>query len=241
MSEFKFPKNLKEIGDSAFYNCENTKMNFDDINKCKIKNYAFYNCKNLEGDFSLIKDNNNYFIRGMYGDYTFYNCENLTGELYFLSMNDNQMESFKNTFRGSGITKVKAYNASILEYMFSDCKKLKEIDVTNLASSDFPNVIFQISKGAFKNCISLEKVYVNCVKLVDSEAFWGCKNIKDIEIIGIDDAFGERISRIVRYYFETEILKILKFSNITIVNYIDDKIKDRDNDGINDDVVINWK
>ncbi|KAA6351144.1 hypothetical protein EZS27_001497 [termite gut metagenome] len=243
--DFYFPENITEIGDSAFYNCENAKINYNNINKCRIGKYAFYNCRNLEGDLNLIEEISNYFIRCIYGDYAFYNCENLTGNLFFLVNSTYQVNYIKNTFRGSGITKITAEVSAFYENTFSDCKKLKEIIFYDIMCYGPRNIsendIFSLTKGLFRNCINLEKIFVFNVKTIESEAFSGCKNIKSVEIRGNDNEEEGKISRIAKTAFEPEILKILKFSRITIVNNIDDEIIDENNDGINDDVIIDWK
>lgn len=167
-------KTVVEIGDSAFYNCENIKtVNFTQApSVTKIGNYAFEYCSALQ---TVTWDASN--IESI-GTYAFYGCGSLKNITIPTNTNYNKIEAYtfaycsslssiktlpaniesigEQAFRDTGITEFVIPNTviNIEGYAFCDCEKLKTI---KLPEND---LFTSIPSGMLKDCKVLSSLTI---------------------------------------------------------------------------------
>lgn len=201
MSSFNFA-NVQTIGSVAFYECAFTSISLGQ-NLSTIGERAFYNCGKLKYLFCESNEED-----GTVGKDAFYGCQIITALIPpFMSEcfpNDNLTTL---TIRGYGNVPDKSYvgvntlmHLTILDNVssigagaFSNCSKLKEIDISKTVSSigedcfagcpietaSVPASIGDLLKGSQ----SLEDLTIKCRGTIAVNAFYGCSALKTVTFV----------------------------------------------------------
>lgn len=188
------PKNLKEIGDYAFYGCGNawftTPEDLDGDGTTRIPEgtisigrSAFYNCRSMVGLHipSTVKS---------IGDYAFYNCVNLGESAVYIG------EDPEDCLVGEVI--LEEGIETIGSRAFAGCERLVNIVIPNSVQSigirafykctkltdvTLGSGITEIPEYMFYNCEQLEKVSMtDNVRTVGKYAFRGCSALKELKL-----------------------------------------------------------
>lgn len=176
LNKFEINKEIKEIGEFAFYNTKIREINFDEESELKIiGDSSFANMANL------VNINIPNSITEL-GDFPFNNCSSLKYNEYG---NANYIGTLNNPY----FVNVGAINedieSSFIEdncvfvdaYAYANCVNLKELTIGR-------NVI-NIAKCAFQNCTSLSSVRIpDNVKNIAESAFQNASSIKELFISG---------------------------------------------------------
>lgn len=144
-----------EVGEKAFYNCDNLKkINFND-KSVEFENEAFANCDGLEElDFR---------------NYVFMENSDIEQERYDTNTSSRRIfadcKSLKKVYL--------AVNQNLHKFMFEGCINLTE--VVNIET------IKVFSSGVFTGCEKLENVTINseCISIRNG-AFYGCSSLKEV-------------------------------------------------------------
>ncbi len=166
-------ENLKEIEDSAFYNCNSMQKVVLPSSLTSIGSSAFYGCSSLQS--VTIPDS----VTSI-GGYAFRHCSGLQS----VTFGDNSKltsigyEAFRDCSElnsvtiGSGVTEIG-------EYAFEDCSGLKSViwnaeNCARAGSSGYP---------IFKNCKNLSSVtFGKNVEKIPAYTFYGCNGLTSINI-----------------------------------------------------------
>lgn len=198
------PESVTAIGDYAFENCEKlTSLTMSGSNLASIGKSAFKGAfSDAEDDAEALKITIPSSVKSI-GDSAFDGISALKE----VSFSDNSvLESIgAYAFFGTGITSiVLPASLNVLgEYAFAGCKNLKNVTFTEPSSDDaaedkltaipegafsesgiteivIPESVTEIGYGAFKECMSLEKVELtgNALCSIGQRAFYGSKNLQ---------------------------------------------------------------
>ena len=157
---------------SMFLECNNLKhFNGSYLDTSKVKNFSkmFYNCKSLK-DKDLTVDFNTESAENL--KEMFYGCESLKKiTLKEIILKEKTLKSISNW---------ETKNVIDMSFMFSNCKNLKEIDLSGL---DIPKVKYLT--GMFKGCQSLEtitfKEKINSSEVIQMDyMFAECQKLEDL-------------------------------------------------------------
>lgn len=162
------PDYIEDIGEGAFYDCENLqKVSFGSRTK-RIDNSAFQHCHNLSG--TLMLPNTIEFI----GNFAFQQCESLDGLILGNNLSEISQYCFSDCRGLSGKLVIPNKLKIIENGAFSNCVSLSEVVIGKQVT--------HIERAAFFNCQSLQGTLVipSNVVHIKSEAFCGCLNIKDV-------------------------------------------------------------
>lgn len=189
LESVKLPRGITYIPKDLFRGCENLQNVTlpDSINE--IAEFAFYDCKSLENIVLPQK------LKAI-GNMCFHSCESLRDivlpqKLYNIKNHCfGKCESLENivipegvkilgeaVFHGcKNLTSVKFPSSleSIGSHCFADCKKLKDID--------FPESLDYIGSCSFRDCNSLTSIKIPSGVEIETHAFSGCRNLKDVYI-----------------------------------------------------------
>ena len=159
--EAEYPK-LVEVEDSAFSGCTSL-LAAKYPNLTKIGKSAFLNCSKM-GTFEVGHCT-------AVGDYALQGC---TGMESITLMSD---EYGKGVFKGcANATKIKVNAAAlerVVDELFMECSKLKEVDA-DLSKSTI------IGNSAFAKCTELEKAKFSSVRIIEKSAFADCTSLVSI-------------------------------------------------------------
>lgn len=150
--------NIKEIGNSAFAN--NLIEEVDFPNCTKIGNSSFYQCTLLKKmNFSVVES---------IGDSAFKDAFNVNCELIFPNCKTIGKQSFFSTDH--------RYNNPLKAIDFSNLEKAgEEAFQSFFTTREAVTLVFPklqtIENGCFKNCNTIEKLILPCVKTIGSNAF----------------------------------------------------------------------
>lgn len=185
----KLPNSLSLIDPGAFYGCE------------KLENIILPNELRFVGDYAfsntgLTSINIPYGLY-MMGSMVFSNCKNLreiTSDNIEYPAEEGVLFEYKDDYN------IVAYPAAserttyaisskvteIMPYAFSGCSNLKEIKL--------PYNMMVLSRAAFADCHSLEKINLDDVVIIDFMVFSGCNSLKDVTL-------GDQLASIELYAF----------------------------------------
>lgn len=172
----RLPKNLKYIGDYAFYGCQSAWFNTDEDGKLIIPSTteyigrsAFYNCQSIislqiPGSVKTI------------GKYAFYNCVSL-GDSELAAMS--KLPAGKITI-GEGVK-------SIGDQAFRNC--------TSISNIALPNSLTYLGQKAFMGCTKLTNVSVGLgLENIENYTFYKCEGLQNV-------AFTSNLKSIGAYAF----------------------------------------
>ena len=201
------PKNIEEIGDSAFLGCDHL---FYIVNNSPLKiklgektdGYVAYYAKTLNTEGNKIKYQD---------DFCFYVDGNNISAIAYLG-NDSHV-SFPNDFNGMSYTierKLFYKNENILKVTipqkvtiigdsaFLGCRKLREVIITadslsiskrafahcsKLSNISLSEGVVEIGDYAFSGCSNLSEIkFPESVKVIGSDLFYGSSNLKDVTL-----------------------------------------------------------
>lgn len=168
--EVKLPKNVKTIGERAFYGCKNLQTATATLPIESIDEKAFMNCKALETFQTETAKH--------IGKEAFYKCDKFIGNVdstLILTATDT-IHAY--SFTATSIKNVKP--SANLKYIgdnaFGECKELENIDL--------PSQLQEIGNSAFRNCTSITSIILpSSMQRIGEEAFYGCTLLKDVEIL----------------------------------------------------------
>ena len=160
-----FPNTIEDIGNYAFYKCENlSEINMPDSIK-HISQYAFAYCKRL----SEINMPNSITI---VSQYAFMYCSNLTSVVLSDNLNNVSIGCFGACTMLKEV-KLPKNLLSIHSQAFYNCERLEEISI--------PNGCTDIEKECFMGCINLKHISIpQSVKTIGNSCFSGCSNLEHI-------------------------------------------------------------
>ena len=166
---FESNTNLKNIGNSAFYQCTNMAGILDIPDSVEtIGEYAFYEDKNIT-ELNLSNK------LGKLGKYAFYNCDNISGTVVFPAdlrvvedycfEYDKKINQIK--FESVGDKGVNNIGVGVFEGNYK------------LSSIIFPNTLQSIGTHSFYSCYNIKKInFPQGLKKINYNAFEGCTNLE---------------------------------------------------------------
>ena len=173
---FRIPRNIRQIGEYAFYNCALiTAVTFPPEVK-KIGSSAFHSCSGLE---RVTLTNNLEII----GERAFYGCENLRnivipasvksiGGAAFLQVPEIALSAQNRHFRLTG-------DGALIE----PARKRFIYCPPGRRTCTIPENIQLIDNSAFAFCTSLKKITIPAsVRTIKDLAFYGCENLEKVNI-----------------------------------------------------------
>ena len=184
ISDFKVPKNAKEIKENAFYGCESLKSVTIPDGVEKIGDNAFLECSNLE------KITIGTGVKSI-GVNVFGDCPNLhslyitdiapwcnvtyeTSQTYM----SNPFCQVKNVYINDRLTteiEIPHGVTSIIDDAFLGCYAFTCVKI--------PSSVATIGEGAFRNCWNLKEVTIEYgVREIKASAFGGCESLESITI-----------------------------------------------------------
>lgn len=170
---------VKEIGDSAFRDCN--KLSSVTIPKTvtRIGGQAFRGCSQLTS--VTIPDSVTSLGTGPYP--IFYSCKKLEtatipGSIKHVSRLFSECESLKTVTFGYGVEEI--------DHVFFSCKALEEVTL--------PDSVKNISQGSFSSCTALKTVTLGSgLNHIDSGAFSGCSSLSALYFRGSAPAATDRM------------------------------------------------
>ncbi|MBP5177852.1 MAG: leucine-rich repeat protein, partial [Clostridia bacterium] len=175
-----FPPYLEAIGRSAFYKCAALgSVDLSDSEVTSIGPYAFYEC----GGLTSVSFGGQL---GYIGDYAFYKCLKLaSGSDGVLDLADGVKDVGGRAF--AFIPSIKTINFGnsldhIGDYAFNGLENLNEITL--------PKSGVTVGKGAFYNCVNVERLDLGGAKEIMSYAFFGMNKIRKLVIPATVERIG---------------------------------------------------
>lgn len=202
LKEIDFNQNKEySIEPFAFANCLSIERLEFGLGLKEIKNNAFDGCKLLSSvSFNILTASENAQIQSI-GSGAFKNCSKLISFIVPTSVNSLGDSVFENCESLQTVTlspqiktiKYKTFYQcinlasitssvdieTIEDYAFAGCEKLQTIDC--LYNS------LTIGVASFNNCLAIENMSLNNIKIVPEIAFEGCKNLKQIQIDNVEE------------------------------------------------------
>ena len=207
-------KNVSNINNHTFYNCQSLKKITLNDNITTIGNFAFYHCTSLEnpnlpntlttiGDFAFsycgnLKSLNLPNTLTTIGDFAFSYCENFKGYNYIDDFNENGNGNIRNVIvtQTNYILKIPKTVESIGTYCFRNTS-IEKIEI------DEDSALTKISDFAFYNCLNLKTIdiksqnlthigrfaFYNCTKLCENISNSNRLVLNNIKVVD-DNAFG---------------------------------------------------
>ena len=201
LTEINIPATVSYIGEYAFSGCSSvTEMTIPE--KVELINDGLFNdCSSLTG-VRLPKNALNFYEKTttrIYGASLFRNCSLLRnvdlpyGLVHIGQSCFDGCTSLENVFIPDTVE-------TIDDYAFRNCSSLSEIDIprkavvygvetfrgcSSLRSFYAPETLYDLGNNGrdmFRDCVSLESVYLPLYSTVNSYAFKGCDNLKEIYI-----------------------------------------------------------
>ncbi len=171
------PEGVENIGDSAFFNCDNLISVTMPNSIISIGSSAFANCSNLE-IVNLPKQLKNIGHIAFKYTKTYYNNENWIDNVFYI---DNWVVDSKTSILGS--CSIKDGTVGICGYAFYNCKKLTNIYISNTVKF--------ICDSAFNYCTSLKSVIIpENVACIGNNAFYNCTNLVELIATGDIESIG---------------------------------------------------
>ena len=171
-----------------FNNCENLKniIGFNNLNFSNVEEISgmFNNCKKLQNiDLSVFKSSNIKILHHLFGK-----CESLK-KIDLRPLNTNNVEKMnclfydcKNLEEIIGLENLNVDKVIEVEFMFSNCEKLKNIKLPNFTNKNITHIC-----NMFYNCKELENIEnlkcfdgLNNIKFRIDGFLYNCKNLKKI-------------------------------------------------------------
>ena len=175
LEHIELSDNVEEIGGEAFADCHSLTINeFKSVKSIGFK--AFKDCHNIKHlviPQVMNKINENAFY-GMAKSLESISVHPLN--TVYTSNEHNVLIERKdgNLILGCKNSVLDKDVILISSYAFAYCEELKEINL--------PYTVKEIGKGAFNNCIALEKVNFNKVYKVHDQAFMNCSSLREINL-----------------------------------------------------------
>ena len=122
-------------------------------------------------DYTYSKAYDGYLVSLVYGNGKEYTIPSTYNDKKVVGIDT---RAFYNHYNLETINFESEENIKVIERLaFSECKSLKNIDLSNVR---------EIGKNAFYNCVSLDNINVGA-KYIGSSAFFGCSSLKNITIL----------------------------------------------------------
>lgn len=191
------PSSIKEISDSAFYNCSGlTRMSIPD-NVVNVGNSAFERCVNLE--YIYIGEKCSNISKGTFTGCTSLDTLHINSNIILYTKKDGGIYSIKDIF-GNSFKHVELGNniKLIPSDSFKDCLSLETVNITNncdsigdsafsgcanLKAITIPDSLRTISRSLFEGCSKLQSIRIpNEVTCIKNSAFKGCVALDSINI-----------------------------------------------------------
>ncbi|KAK8896754.1 hypothetical protein M9Y10_014671 [Tritrichomonas musculus] len=173
LKKIHLPSKLTEIKDGTFSNCNKLEEIEIPPSLTHMGNHCFSYCSSLKR--IVIPSNVNYL-----GSNAFEHCTSLVEVSFQNKLNCIKDSTFCNCEKLVKIelpqTVTKIENSS-----FNSCKSLTEIQI--------PFETTEIGWGAFANCTSLHKVTIPKRDISINCAFFGCPNLKEVEILKSSNSY----------------------------------------------------
>ncbi|MBO7344655.1 MAG: leucine-rich repeat protein, partial [Clostridia bacterium] len=240
ITDVVIPNAVTNLGDYAFYNCENlTTINLTE-NITSIGDYAFCNCKNLT-TINLTEN-----ITSI-GDYAFCNCTLLSNVKLPEQLTHLGASAFMNC---KGITKISVPSGVkiIGNSAFKGCDNLEEITLVDglediglsaftgcakISEITIPKTVNVISNLAFENCTSLKQIVIpGNVHTINYGAFMNCTSLESAVLQeGVKYVYGaifkgcEKLSNVslpntISTIYEQTFSDCINLEKITIPNTV---------------------
>ncbi len=168
--DIKIPSNLTSIGELAFYDCDSIAEIIIPLNVTKIGTDAFYHCDSVKRI-----------------EYTATSCNDLSESGCFRNIGlENNVEFIitDNVERIPGY--LFAFDVSDRLSILTIGKNVTEIGSHAFAKYDGPSFILPdikiIRSSAFENCPLISDLSLHSVETIESDAFRGCFNLKNVTI-----------------------------------------------------------
>ena len=182
---------VTNIGDYAFYRCENlTGVTIPDSME-SIGEQAFWRCSSLTN--ITIPEN----VTSI-GKQAFYDCRSLTGVTILDGVTSIGEQAFQSCSNLTSAT-IPDSVESIVDYMFCDCRSLVSIEIpenvtkidtyafsgcSSLASIEIPSGVTSIGNNAFQNCSSLTSIEIpSGVESIKNNTFDGCSSLTSVTML----------------------------------------------------------
>lgn len=192
LTSITFNNQIDFIGDKAFKDCYNLANVKSTYNVKYVGKEAFMNCSKLI-DISFASK------AVQIEDGAFKNCSNIA----MLNLNDATLttignSAFENCNKIIFLSLPKTLK-KIGDKAFKGCSLINEV----VASSNLE----EVGKKAFYDCSSLKQVVFEKNVEIGNKAFFGCKNVENIEVSLEGGLFGKRLTDIFK---ETDLTKVKK-------------------------------
>ena len=179
LAEVKLPKALKELGRSAFYDCDNLlSVDASATSELNIGDYALYDCRKLKEFISPAKISE-------VGEYAFSYCSSLEN----LELHDVTGPIGTQAFRYANLSSVNISSVAgnIMTGAFELCS-IKELNVDSIGGD--------IGSNAFSGCQNLQEVRIGTMSgNLAGEAFISCPSLKHVEFQYGPATIGTRVFR----------------------------------------------
>lgn len=189
--------NITSLGDHAFANYENLKEITVPNSVTKIGESAFYNCKNLS---QITLSENISELKNQ----TFAMCSSLKE----INISSNIKTFGYRIFQGcTNLTTANVYASQLSDALFYNCKNLDNVNLTSevttiptqcfynckLSNFEIPSQITKIEDEAFMLSGITEFQTNNNLVEIGDYAFYGCNNLKQINIPNTIKDFGQSV------------------------------------------------
>ncbi|MCD8014243.1 MAG: leucine-rich repeat protein [Lachnospiraceae bacterium] len=179
IEKLNLPSGVTQIGEGAFYNCDDLISVHLSDGITSIGKYAFRGCSSLaeinlpDGITSI-------------GDSAFSNCSSLT-EISLPDSSTYDMGEYVFAGCSSLVSADLPVNLIIEAGTFSGCSNLRTVNISQGTSGDK----LTIGEDAFYNCTSLSSVNTEAkIYNVGEYAFYGCESLTELKMSKVQEAFG---------------------------------------------------
>ncbi len=165
LESISLPDGLTRIGEEAFYKCGNLKEIILPESITRIEEEAFWNCLSLE---SINFPENLTFI----GTHAFWCCKSLKNAVLPNGLTDLEAGAFDSCISLESVTLPEGLT-SIESMVFDSCR--------NLTSINLPEGVTSIGHDAFYQCKKLKNITLpESLQSIDNGAFFGCSSLTSI-------------------------------------------------------------